>query len=420
MRSRLHPSLHSIGLLLFGALIFTSPARAGTRPQATSLSPDDPTDRACATPDATPAEMDAVRAQVAKWLGRNRALAVGGQIKVAWHVISSGAEGDVPQSQIDAQIDELNKAYSGSYGGVNTGYTFVLASVDRTDNKRWFTMTPGTGKEKQAKDALAVDPAHRLNIYSCKPGKRLLGWACFPWSAEESNSIHGVVIHYGSVPGGYLTPYNLGGTADHEVGHYLGLFHTFQGGCTPPGDEVADTPDEATPTARCPVGKDTCPSPGLDPIQNYMDYSDDACYTEFTAGQDARMDEIAPVYRPSLLGAALAAVPSDVNPVTRGGDGTGETYALRTLPKAAEFRGPFPNPFADETALRLYLPTSQRVTVAVYNVAGQRVRTLWDGELQAGEQTIAFHTDGLPSGTYFARVRVAGGMVMNRTLVLMR
>ncbi len=363
----------------------------------------------CATYEPSAEEQASVASALKAYALQYGANAVGGQIKVAWHVIYFGSSGNIPQSQIDASIAELNKAYSGFYGGVNTGYTFVLASVDRTSNRKWFGVTPQTGTETQMKNALAIDPAHRLNVYSAKPGQNLLGWAYFPNSFPETDKRHGVVIHYGSVPGGYLAPYNLGGTLDHEVGHYLGLYHTFQGGCAAPGDYVDDTAPEATATSGCPGGKDTCAGGGVDPIHNYMDYSDDACYTEFTGGQDARMDVMVPTYRPSLLNAALVA---EFEAQER------RTPDARVLaPQVLSFQGAAPNPFREETELRFALPKGDHVNLRVYNVAGQLVATLVDGDMPAGQQSVRFRSGTLPPGMYFTALRV-GGQLLTRSVIL--
>jgi len=219
----------------------------------------------------------------------------GGTIPVYFHVIrDSNGAGDVSDQKIAAQIAVLNDAFD--FGGAES-WTFVLAGTDRTDNGAWYRATPGSTAESQMKNALRQGSADDLNIYTGINNGGLLGWATFPSSTSDTNKGDGVVIDKGSVPGGEIEPYNEGDTATHEVGHWMGLYHTFQGGCSKSGDLVSDTPSERSAAYGCPTGRDTCRGAGLDPIHNFMDYTDDECMFEFTAGQDARMDLLFGTYR---------------------------------------------------------------------------------------------------------------------------
>lgn len=221
----------------------------------------------------------------------------GGVINVYWHVINNGSslsQGNIPDSQITAQMNVLNAAYA------STGWSFNLVSTDRTTNATWYTASGGTA-ESQMKNALRQGTADDLNIYSNNMGGGLLGWATFPSSYAGNPKNDGVVILYSSVPGGTAAPYNLGDTATHEIGHWMGLYHTFQGGCarkSSGGDGVADTPAEKSPAYGCPTGRDSCATiAGLDPITNFMDYTDDSCMNTFSASQDTRMDSQFTTYR---------------------------------------------------------------------------------------------------------------------------
>jgi hypothetical protein len=222
-------------------------------------------------------------------------------IPVYVHVITDGAVGSLTTKQINAQISVLNLTFAGGEGGADSGFSFQLAGVTRTDNAAWFYAGPGGVNEHSMKKALRQGGPDALNLYSTTAGD-FLGWAYLPDIVTKPGQAHldGVVIDWESMLGTsttYAGRFDQGETATHEVGHWLNLEHTFFGGCNAKGDFVDDTPAQKTPTSGCPVGKDTCSAPGLDPIHNYMDYSFDSCYTEFTAGQAQRMSDAWLLYR---------------------------------------------------------------------------------------------------------------------------
>jgi Pregnancy-associated plasma protein-A len=214
-------------------------------------------------------------------------------VPVWFHVVSDGEIGNVTQKQIDEQMTVLNLAFAGFYGGVKSGFSFELVGVTRTDNPDWFYGGIGGSAERPMKRALHRGGFETLNVYSTTAGP-YLGWAYLPGLSDSQLYLDGVVSDWEAMPGTsdtYEGQYDLGQTLTHEVGHWLNLEHTFFGGCNAKGDFVDDTPPMKVPTSGCPEGKDTCPEPGLDPIHNYMDYSYDACYEEFTPGQVARAQD---------------------------------------------------------------------------------------------------------------------------------
>jgi hypothetical protein len=219
-------------------------------------------------------------------------------VRVYVHVIRNGAgtAGNLTATQIANQIKVMNDSFSGVTGGYNTPFRFSLVSTDYTNNSTWYTCTPGTSAERAMKQALHRGTAKDLNLYFNNMGGGLLGWATFPSDYSANPLMDGVVCLNSSIPGGSASPYNLGDTATHEVGHWVGLYHTFQGGCSTSNDQVSDTPAEKNPASGCPI-IDTCPSTGRDPVENFMDYSTDSCMYKFTAGQAQRADTQSATYR---------------------------------------------------------------------------------------------------------------------------
>lgn len=217
----------------------------------------------------------------------------GGVINVYFHVVSDGAIGNIPNIWINNQIGALNSAFSG------TGWSFNLpaGNVNRTSNASWYYGCYGPAGDAM-KNALRQGTADDLNIYTCRPSNGILGYATFPSGYGSQPGLDGVVLLDESLPGGSAAPYDLGDTGSHEVGHWMGLYHTFQGGCNRNNDLVSDTPAHLV-NYDC-VPSDTCTGtryPGVDPIHNFMNYTDDACINQFTPGQDGRMDAQFSAYR---------------------------------------------------------------------------------------------------------------------------
>lgn len=256
--------------------------------------------RLCATPPPTPAAkiqanrvVNALRAHRMSFRGTT-------PVPVRWHIVHQGERGYLPDGQLKAQIATLNKIYA------PTGLQFKTIDVELNDNPAWFGIDIETDAVNEMKASLGKDSELCLNIFTCEPANGILGFAAFPWDLAQAPEIDGVVLHHASLPDAARPlpnwPFDLGMTAVHEIGHWCGLYHTFQGGCEAPGDDVEDTPFEARSAFGCPVHQPSaCPGETrYDPVDNYMDYTDDACMKRFTPQQFQRVRDMIGYYRYKL------------------------------------------------------------------------------------------------------------------------
>jgi len=247
-------------------------------------------------------------------------------IPVVVHIVHNGdAYGtgeNIRDEQVLSQIQVMNEDFrrmSGTPGfgpGVDVEIEFCLAQTDPSGN-----FTTGinrvnlnvasfdrAGVEGNLKPNTIWDPTQYLNMWTCRFSGDLngvLGYAQFPSDSGLTGlaanggaaTTDGVIMAYNAFgssavypAGSYLAPYDRGRTTTHEVGHWLGLRHIWgDGGCTV-DDFCADTPVAGAANFGCPAGTDSCPtSPGIDQIENYMDYTDDTCMDRFSQNQKDRM-----------------------------------------------------------------------------------------------------------------------------------
>ncbi|KAK0631351.1 extracellular metalloprotease NCU07200, partial [Immersiella caudata] len=209
------------------------------------------------------------------------------------HIVNNSSrveDGYVSNQTIADQLTVMNARFSPSR------IAFSLKGITRAINGRW-AVAPNETDDLAMRKTLRTGDYKALNLYiQADAGEGLLGECYYPDNVEPNSDDFfrdGCKIKAATLPGGADAGNNRGITTVHEVGHWFGLMHTFEGGCEGNGDFVDDTPAEKEATYQCTVGLDTCPDqPGLDSIHNYMAYTNDDCIDElgeFTPGQIARM-----------------------------------------------------------------------------------------------------------------------------------
>ncbi|PNS19973.1 hypothetical protein CAC42_7940 [Sphaceloma murrayae] len=215
------------------------------------------------------------------------------EVPTYFHILTKTSNAaSITQKMIDDQLTSLNSAYN------PYSIRFKLIDTTFTANDAWAV---ASGSDMDAmKRALRKGTYNTLNLYfhSDLSGS-ILGTCTLPSDigpGRPNPSIYnadGCNVAAQTMPGGKISGYNLGKTAVHEVGHWLGLLHVFEGySCSGNGDFIGDTPMQSTSTDGCPTkpAKDSCPTlKGSDLVHNFMDYSTDACYERFTTGQMQRV-----------------------------------------------------------------------------------------------------------------------------------
>ena len=236
------------------------------------------------------------------------------RIPVVVHIIqSSNGTGSMPDSRAISQIEILNEdfqALAGSNGapGNDGQIEFYLATEDPNGNPTTgithSTNTTWYNDGGSYYNTLAWDTNRYLNIYTNSASGALGYVPDLPQGGiSGSNADRVVILHSTFGRNAPFNPFNLGRTVTHEVGHYLGLYHTFDNGCGSSscyttGDRICDTNGESSPTFGCPNNRNSCG--GTAPFHNYMDYSDDVCMNQFTIEQNNRMRCSLLTYRPDL------------------------------------------------------------------------------------------------------------------------
>jgi len=211
-------------------------------------------------------------------------------IDTYWHVMTSpNEEGKISEEIINKSIEHLNNSFKGHF-------SFNLLGTSTSNKKEHFELKYGGKNEKAMKKEFRKGDCGTLNIFTAYTLHGVIGWGTFPEYCSKEKYNDGVIMKYSRATGARDPPNNQGDTLVHEVGHWLGLYHTFEGGCKGLGDEVKDTPAVKKPNYSCDE-IDSCNDGKYDLVKNFMDYTDDECMDSFTVGQMERAEAMWEEYR---------------------------------------------------------------------------------------------------------------------------
>ncbi|MEL7250621.1 MAG: zinc metalloprotease, partial [Bacteroidota bacterium] len=251
-------------------------------------------------------KMQQIEEQTRHFLQNSQGRAIDGviTIPVVVHIVYNNATENISDAQIQSQLDVINADFRRTNSDADNIWSqaadaeieFCMATVDPSGNPtNGITRTSTTRTSFSTNDDMKFDSRggkdawprdDYLNMWVCDISGGILGYAQFPGGSAATDGVVMDYQYFGTI-GTATAPFDLGRTTTHEIGHWLNLRHIWGDGGCGVDDFVTDTPESDAPNYSCALGHVSCGS--TDMVQNYMDYSDDACMNLYTFGQKARM-----------------------------------------------------------------------------------------------------------------------------------
>ena len=354
-------------------------------------------------------------------------------IPVVFHVIYANAAQNIPDTRIFEQLNVMNQDFGRT--NLDAANTRAMFQSVAANTEIQFCLAQRTPQGAATNGILRVpttnstlpnnpnsispewDRTKYLNVYIGNLSGGLLGYANLPPGISGNDHI---VVLFSSVGGpnalGTINGYNLGRTVTHEIGHWLNLQHTFNGGCSGlsgntcmgSGDFVCDTPPISNATSNCPTNNpntctETSPFPApyighmVNQFENYMDYSTDVCMNMFTEGQSTRMNAAITLYRSSLL-TSDGCIPVGLNEIID------ESFITVS-----------PNPSNGIFNIQFLFPVNTEVTLNIADMKGQEIFSgTYDKSMN---RTVELDLTGYASGVYQMMVRTKSGYLVKRLVI---